>query len=65
MKADGLADMTTVARVFQDSHITVDDLGLKRPSLDDVFLHLTGHRAEEPADGDVTATTPELEEAAR
>ena len=24
----------------------VDDLGLKRPSLDDVFLHLTGHRAE-------------------
>ncbi|CAA9381628.1 MAG: Efflux ABC transporter, ATP-binding protein [uncultured Nocardioidaceae bacterium] len=65
VKADGLADMTTVARVFQDSHITVDDLGLKRPSLDDVFLHLTGHRAEEPADGDVTATTPELEEAAR
>ena len=29
-----------------DHGIAVDDLGLKRPSLDDVFLHLTGHRAE-------------------
>ena len=29
------------------SDIELDDLGLKRPSLDDVFLHLTGHRAEE------------------
>jgi len=39
--------------VFADSDIEVDDLGLKRPSLDDVFLHLTGHRAEsEPADGE-------------
>ena len=27
-----------------------DDLGLQRPSLDDVFLHLTGHRAEPSAD---------------
>ena len=27
-----------------------DDLGLKRPSLDDVFLRLTGHRAEETTD---------------
>ncbi len=33
--------------MFADSDIEIDDLGLKRPSLDDVFLHLTGHRAEE------------------
>ncbi len=44
--ADGLADVTRVGQAFADSGIAVDDLGLKRPSLDDVFLHLTGHRAE-------------------
>ncbi|QIX26790.1 ATP-binding cassette domain-containing protein [Nocardioides sp. JQ2195] len=47
--ANGLADMTRIAGVFADSAIELDDLGLKRPSLDDVFLHLTGHRAEDPA----------------
>jgi ABC-2 type transport system ATP-binding protein len=45
--AGGLGDMTRIAAVFADSGIEIDDLGLKRPSLDDVFLHLTGHRAEE------------------
>ena len=50
--ADGLRDMTRIAAVFEDSQIELDDLGLKRPSLDDVFLHLTGHRAEEPTELD-------------
>ncbi|MFY9915144.1 MAG: ATP-binding cassette domain-containing protein [Nocardioidaceae bacterium] len=45
--ADGLADMTRIAELLRHEAIEVDDLGLKRPSLDDVFLHLTGHRAEE------------------
>jgi ABC-2 type transport system ATP-binding protein len=45
-QASGLEDMTRIAKVIADSEILVDDLGLKRPSLDDVFLHLTGHRAE-------------------
>ncbi|MGV1008416.1 MAG: ATP-binding cassette domain-containing protein [Dermatophilaceae bacterium] len=44
--ASGLADMTRVAGIFEHSTIELDDLGLKRPSLDDVFLHLTGHRAD-------------------
>jgi len=44
--AGGLRDMTRIAAVFETSGIELDDLGLKRPSLDDVFLHLTGHRAE-------------------
>jgi ABC-2 type transport system ATP-binding protein len=56
--AEGLGDVTRVAHVFADSRIELDDLGLKRPSLDDVFLHLTGHRAEEP-------TEPVEEEAVR
>jgi ABC-2 type transport system ATP-binding protein len=45
-QASGLGDMTRIATVFEQSGIALDDLGLKRPSLDDVFLHLTGHRAE-------------------
>ena len=39
--------MTRIAWVFETSGIELDDLGLARPSLDDVFLHLTGHRAED------------------
>jgi ABC-2 type transport system ATP-binding protein len=51
-QAGGLADMTRIAAVFEASGIALDDLGLARPSLDDVFLHLTGHRAEaEQLDG--------------
>jgi ABC-2 type transport system ATP-binding protein len=50
--ADGLRDMTRIAAVFEGSQIELDDLGLKRPSLDDVFLSLTGHRAEQDATTD-------------
>jgi ABC-2 type transport system ATP-binding protein len=48
--AHGLADVTRIAGAFDGSGIELDDLGLKRPSLDDVFLHLTGHRAEDADD---------------
>ena len=44
--ADGIADLTRVAGWLQERAIEVDDIGLSRPSLDDVFLSLTGHRAE-------------------
>ena len=57
--ADGLADVTRIASVFDGSEIVLDDLGLKRPSLDDVFLHLTGHRAEDDRSEEDTATTTE------
>jgi ABC-2 type transport system ATP-binding protein len=49
--AEGLGHMTRVAGLFDESEIVLDDIGLKRPSLDDVFLHLTGHRAEERSEG--------------
>lgn len=42
-----VAALTQVARQLDEAGIDVDDLGMQRPSLDDVFLSLTGHRAEE------------------
>ena len=56
--ADGLADVTRIAGIFDGSGIDLDDLGLQRPSLDDVFLNLTGHRAEESV-GDAETTQRE------
>ena len=56
--AEGLGHMTRVAGIFDESGIVLDDIGLKRPSLDDVFLHLTGHRAEDGAEDDETAGQP-------
>jgi ABC-2 type transport system ATP-binding protein len=49
--AEGIADMTRVAGWLQESRIEVDDIGLSRPSLDDVFLSLTGRRAEDESEG--------------
>jgi ABC-2 type transport system ATP-binding protein len=59
-QAGGLGDMTRIAAVFETSGIELDDLGLARPSLDDVFLHLTGHRAESETDAG-TGTTETTE----
>ncbi len=59
--AEGVGHMTRVAGILDESGIVLDDIGLKRPSLDDVFLHLTGHRAEarsEDATDDETAGDP-------
>ena len=60
--ANGLRDMTRIAGVFANSEIELDDLGLKRPSLDDVFLHLTGHRAEENEDDESDDSTTDAGE---
>jgi ABC-2 type transport system ATP-binding protein len=35
-------------RRLSDAGVGVDDLAMRRPTLDDVFLALTGHAAEEP-----------------
>ncbi|MEU8524488.1 MULTISPECIES: ATP-binding cassette domain-containing protein [Streptomyces] len=43
--ADRVAALTEVARALQDERIPVEDIGLRRPSLDDVFLSLTGHHS--------------------
>jgi len=39
-------------RRLDEAGVGVDDIGLKRPTLDDVFLTLTGHAAEDGDDGE-------------
>jgi ABC-type multidrug transport system ATPase subunit len=51
-----VADLAVIAAVVDESGISVDEVALRRPTLDDAFLALTGHGAEE--------LTPEVQEAA-
>ncbi|HTZ86551.1 MAG TPA: ATP-binding cassette domain-containing protein [Solirubrobacteraceae bacterium] len=44
------ADLALVASAVRDSRIPVDELALRRPTLDDAFLALTGHTASESED---------------
>jgi ABC-2 type transport system ATP-binding protein len=41
----GTALLIAAGRRFEEARIPLDDLGIRRPSLDDVFLALTGARA--------------------
>ena len=43
--------LVQVVRDLDEAGIAIDDIGLRRPTLDDVFLALTGHAsADEPED---------------
>jgi ABC-2 type transport system ATP-binding protein len=44
----GAAALVDAVRALDAAGVEAADLGLRRPSLDDVFLTLTGHHAEEP-----------------
>ena len=50
--ADGRPDVTPVNRTrlfvrrLDEAGISIDDIGVNRPTLDDVFLELTGQAAE-------------------
>jgi ABC-2 type transport system ATP-binding protein len=44
---EGSKELTEAVRLFDTAGIAILDLALKRPSLDDVFLKLTGHVAED------------------
>ena len=43
---DGVGMVTEAARALREAGIAVSDLGLRRPTLDDVFMELTGARPE-------------------
>ncbi len=45
--AGGADVLTHVLRSLDKEGISVEDIGLRRPTLDDVFLTITGHHAEE------------------
>jgi ABC-2 type transport system ATP-binding protein len=46
----GSAVLVAAIRELDAAGVTVSDIGLRRPTLDDVFLSLTGHVAEEAAE---------------
>jgi len=52
---DRVNALTEVARTLQDEGVRVEDIGLRRPSLDDVFLRLTGHRTDIPQPKEASA----------
>ncbi len=52
--SEGVSELADIAAAFTGAGIELDDVGIQRPSLDDVFLSLTGRRAEtESADDDI------------
>jgi ABC-2 type transport system ATP-binding protein len=62
----GAPVLTQALRDLDQSGVTVQDVGLRRPTLDDVFLTLTGHGADgDGADGDGADDDGEREERAQ
>ena len=53
----GARRLAQVVRDLDEAQITIDDIALRRPTLDDVFLTLTGHAAEIPASQEAPATS--------
>jgi ABC-2 type transport system ATP-binding protein len=45
--SDGTRTLTEVVRALDEADLRATALGIREPSLDDVFLSLTGHRAED------------------
>ncbi|MCW7945772.1 ABC transporter [Streptomyces hygroscopicus] len=50
--------LAEVIRELDSRGIEMDDIGLRRPTLDDVFLSLTGHAAEEKPEENGTVANP-------
>ncbi len=48
----GAETLTDAVRALDDVGVKAQDIGLRRPTLDDVFLTLTGHRAQEDSEPD-------------
>jgi ABC-2 type transport system ATP-binding protein len=53
----GADDLVAAVQALGAAGISLDDIALRRPTLDDVFLTLTGHTATEQPDPDATAET--------
>jgi len=55
----GAAVLTDALRRLDAAQIVLDDVGLRRPTLDDVFLSLTGHVTEQTSDSQTDAPAKE------
>jgi len=53
---DEATDLARIAAVVADSNLPVDEIALRRPTLDDAFLALTGHPAAEDESPDTETT---------
>jgi ABC-2 type transport system ATP-binding protein len=49
--AGGAAALLDAVRAFDERNVDILDIGVRRPTLDDVFLQLTGHHAQDEPDG--------------
>ncbi|MEJ7876552.1 MAG: ATP-binding cassette domain-containing protein [Solirubrobacterales bacterium] len=49
------SSIADIVRRLDSAGVDVDDLAVRRPTLDDVFISLTGHAAEKAEDGDEEA----------
>lgn len=63
----GAAVLTEALRRLDAAQIVLDDVGLRRPTMDDVFLALTGHAAEqaEGTGSESRQSGPQVQEASR
>jgi ABC-2 type transport system ATP-binding protein len=52
----GAKVLTEALRLFDAAAIELHDVALRRPTLDDVFLTLTGHRTEADSPGNAPRT---------
>jgi ABC-2 type transport system ATP-binding protein len=50
--SEGAASLMEALRRLDAEHVKLSDVALRRPTLDDVFLTLTGHASAESADGE-------------
>ncbi|MGQ0680311.1 MAG: ATP-binding cassette domain-containing protein [Actinomycetota bacterium] len=50
--AGGADDLRRVLQILSNADVALEDVGLRRPTLDDVFLSLTGHQSTEPQQAD-------------
>jgi ABC-2 type transport system ATP-binding protein len=56
----GASVLTDALRRLDGDHIVVVDVGVRRPTLDDVFLSLTGHAAADAGESEAADLVPEV-----
>jgi ABC-2 type transport system ATP-binding protein len=61
----GTTLLMAAGRRFEEERIALDDLGIRRPSLDDVFLSLTGAPAADPGPAGADQPHPDGSKASR